>query len=248
MGETFDGSGEFEDFEAFVARLREISEMGYVETHRNADTGVGKTLEDLLGIEENNVPGPDAAGVELKSVRRDSGSLTTLFTKEPPRSAANRPFWAQKMVRELGYVDDKGRPALKVTIEPDQPNNRGFYLNYTDDRIEIAHVDAGACAVYPIDFLRETFESKFPQLVMVFADTEMREGKEYFHYNDAYHLDGFDGDAFLDLMREGVITVDLRMHLKESGANRNRGTAWRIMDESELGRAFAEKTPLLDTQ
>jgi hypothetical protein len=38
-----------------------------VETHRAGSTGIGKTLEDLLGIEENNVPGPDAVGVELQT-------------------------------------------------------------------------------------------------------------------------------------------------------------------------------------
>ena len=234
------------DFDDFVEELKNISKMGFVETHRNSDTGVGKTLEDLLGIEENNVPGPDTAGVELKSVRNDSGSLTSLFTKEPPKGDEHRPFWSQKMVNELGYVDDKGRQALKVTIKPDEPNNRGFFLDYTDDTIEIVHEEVGTCAIYPIDWLQNKFEDKFPQMVMVFADTEDRGGREYFHYVDAYHLDGFDGDEFLNLMREGIITVDLRMHLKESGANRNRGTAWRIMDESKLDRAFAERTPLLD--
>jgi hypothetical protein len=235
-----------EDFDDFVQRLREIKAMGFVESHRSGNTGIGKTLEDLLGIEENNVQGPDAVGVELKSVRRSSGSLTTLFTKEPPRGAEHRPFWGQEMVRELGYVDDKGREALKVTIEPDNPNNRGFFLDYTDSEIIIKHVDQGPCAIYPLSFLQDRFEEKFPQLVMVFADTETRDGNEYFHYNEAYHLDGFNPSEFLQMMREGVITVDLRMHLKDSGANRNRGTAWRIMQESELDRAFEKRVPLLD--
>ena len=233
-------------FPEFVERLREIKAMGYVETHRNADTGIGKTLEDLLGIEENNIPGPDAAGVELKSARSNSGSLTTLFTKEPPRGNQHRPLWGQEMIRELGYIDDEDRPALKVTIEPDVPNSQGFYLDYTDSAVEIVNEDGGVCAIYPLEWLQEKFEQKFPQLVMVFAETEMRDDREYFHYDEAYHLDGFDGNEFLNLMREGDITVDLRMHIKESGANRNHGTAWRIMDESELDRAFEDKTPLLE--
>lgn len=236
-----------DNFDQFVSRLREIKSMGYVETHRSGNTGIGKTLEDLLGIEENNIQGPDAVGVELKSLRRSSGSLTTLFTKEPPRGSKHRPFWGQKMVRELGYIDDKGREALKVTIEPDTPNNQGFLLDYTDSEIIIKHVDQGPCAIYPLDFLQEQFEEKFPQLVMVFADSKKQNGSEYFHYNEAYHLDGFNPEEFLKMMREGIITVDLRMHLKESGANRNRGTAWRIMEEPELDRAFEERTPLLDS-
>lgn len=236
----------FDDFDGFVNRLREIKAAGWIQTHRNANTGVGKTLEDLLGIEENNIPGPDTVGVELKAVRRSSGSLTTLFTKEPPRGDEYRPLWSQEMIHELGYTDEKGREALKVTIHPDEPNNRGFYLQYTQDDIKIMHEDDGECAIYPIEWLQEKFEDKFPQLVMVFAQNEHRDGVEYFWYDEAYHLDGFASSEFLQLMREGVITVDLRMHLKESGANRNRGTAWRIMDESKLDRAFEERTSLLE--
>lgn len=233
------------EFERFVSELQDISQMGYVETHRAGNTGIGKTLEDLLGIEENNVPGPDTAGVELKSTRTDSNNLTTLFTKEPPRD--NRQLWNQDLVRELGYVDSKDRQALKVTITPDTPNNRGFYLSYDENSVDVVHEEYGVCATYPLDFLQETFEGKMPELVMVFAETKEVDGREHFWYNEAYHLDGFDGDAFLELMRDGVITLDLRMHIKESGNIRNRGTAWRIMDESRLDEAFAERTSLLDT-
>lgn len=233
-----------DDFAEFVDRLRAIKRMGYVETHRAGNTGIGKTLEDLLGIEENNVPGPDAAGVELKSTRRASNNLTTLFTKEPPRD--QRKLWNQDLVRELGYEDGKGRQALKVTIEPDTPNNRGFFLSYDETSVSVDHEEYGVCATYPLDFLQETFEGKMPELVMVIADTTEVDGREHFWYDEAYHLDGFDGDRFLELMRDGVITLDLRMHIKENGNIRNRGTAWRILNESRLDEAFAERTPLLD--
>lgn len=230
-------------FEEFVSRLREIEQRGYVETHRAGNTGIGKTLEDLLGIEENNIPGPDAAGVELKSTRRQSHNLTTLFTKEPPRG--QRDLWNQNLVRELGYVDSKEREALKVTIEPNTPNSQGFFLSYDKTSVSVSHEEDGTCATYPLDFLRETFEGKMPELVMVIADTKKVDGREHFHYNEAYHLDGFDGNDFLQLMRDGVITLDLRMHIKDNGNIRNRGTAWRILDDNRLDEAFAKRTCLL---
>ena len=40
-------------------KLRKIKALGFVKTHRKGDTGVGKTLEDLLEIKENNIPLPD---------------------------------------------------------------------------------------------------------------------------------------------------------------------------------------------
>jgi len=233
-----------DSFDEFVDALQEIESKGFIETHRAGNTGIGKTLEDLLDIEENNIPGPDAAGIELKSTRRQSNNLTTLFTKEPPRD--QRELWNQDLVRELGYVDSKDRQALKVTIGTGESNNRGFYLDYDDSSVSVVHDDYGICATYPLSLLRDVFEKKLPELILVIADVEKRDGREYFHYNEAYHLDGFDGDDFLGLMRDGVITLDLRMHIKDNGNIRNRGTAWRIMDESRLDEAFEERTPLLD--
>jgi len=51
-----------------VKKLKAINEMGYIKTHRTGNTGIGKTLEDLLEITENNVPGPNAAMIELSKV------------------------------------------------------------------------------------------------------------------------------------------------------------------------------------
>ena len=233
-----------DSFDEFVERLRGVKRMGYVESHRSGNTGIGKTLEDLLGIEENNIPGPDAAGIELKATREQSQNLTTLFTKEPPRD--QRRLWNQDLVRKLGYTDDKDREALKVTVRPDVPNNQGFYLEYDPSSVAVSHDEYGVCATYPFSYLQDTFEGKMPSFAMVFADVREVNGTEHFWYNRAYHLGGFDGDDFLDLMRDGVVTLDLRMHIKENGNIRNRGTAWRIMEERRLDEVFAERTPLLD--
>ena len=74
--------------ESLKDRLREIRALGWVETRRkNNDGGVGNTLEDLLGIEENNLPLPNAGEWEIKGQRADTASLTTLFHMEPsPRA------------------------------------------------------------------------------------------------------------------------------------------------------------------
>ncbi|MBT9145461.1 MAG: hypothetical protein DDT42_01332 [candidate division WS2 bacterium] len=54
------------NFRELINKLKSIKEMGYVKTRRAGNTGIGKTIEDLLGINENNVPGPNAAMIELK--------------------------------------------------------------------------------------------------------------------------------------------------------------------------------------
>jgi hypothetical protein len=53
-----------------IAKLKEISKRGWIPNARHGNAGgVGNTLEDLLGIEENNLPIPNAAEWELKTQR-----------------------------------------------------------------------------------------------------------------------------------------------------------------------------------
>ena len=74
----------------FIREYTKICDMGWVRTHRLGPTGIGKTLEDLLGIVENNIDGPDFGDYELKSCRLNSTSMLTIFTKTPqPQGAAN---------------------------------------------------------------------------------------------------------------------------------------------------------------
>lgn len=77
--------------EELIEKLREIRDRGWIRTARPGNQGgVGNTVEDILGIRENNLPIPNAAEWELKCQRRPrgrAGSYTTLFHMEPsPRA------------------------------------------------------------------------------------------------------------------------------------------------------------------
>ena len=48
-----------------------------------ADTGIGRTVESILGIEMNPSKNPDFKGIELKSHRETSRVRNTLFTQTP---------------------------------------------------------------------------------------------------------------------------------------------------------------------
>ena len=73
---------------SLITALREIKKRGWIANARQGNAGgIGNTLEDLLGIKENNLPIPNAAEWELKCQRLDTSSLTTLFHMEPsPRA------------------------------------------------------------------------------------------------------------------------------------------------------------------
>ena len=100
-------------YDEFLQRLKEIKQMGYIKTHRAGPTGVGKTLEDLLGIRENNVPSPNAVMIELKSARKGSGRRVTLVTKAPLPRGAN-----STLVQSFGYESSQGGKVLHITLNP----------------------------------------------------------------------------------------------------------------------------------
>ena len=76
----------------FIREYKKIVDMGWIRTHRAGPTGIGKTLEDLLGIVENNIDGPDFGEYELKSCRINSNSMLTMFTLSPLPRGANTTY------------------------------------------------------------------------------------------------------------------------------------------------------------
>ena len=74
--------------EKLIGKLKKIRAKGWIENARPGNVGgIGNTVEDILGIKENNLPIPNAAEWELKCQRIRSSSLTTLFHMEPsPRA------------------------------------------------------------------------------------------------------------------------------------------------------------------
>jgi hypothetical protein len=94
--------------DSLITELKNIASRGWIENQRHGNQGgIGNTLEDLLGITENNLPIPNAAEWELKSQRRNTSSLTTLFHTEPsPR--------AMKLVPQvLSVINNDLNPLFK---------------------------------------------------------------------------------------------------------------------------------------
>ena len=83
-------------------RLKVIEKLKFVPTHRIGDTGIGKTLEDLLEIKENNIPLCDIRKeAELKAYRKDAVSMLTLFTLEPKPKGGDRDRF---LLNNFGYT------------------------------------------------------------------------------------------------------------------------------------------------
>ncbi len=132
--------------ESLTNDLERIRERGWVKTQRpDNDGSVGNTLEDLLGIEENNLPLPNAGEWEVKVQRANTSSLLTLFHMEPsPRAFRFVPQvllpnygWPHK---EAGGKYPASERSFRQTLTAGQRTNRGFtvIVNHHCQRVELS--------------------------------------------------------------------------------------------------------------
>src|SRR3989304_4034604 len=200
------------NYDEFVEKIKQIKNRGFVPSNRPGDTGIGKTLEDLLDISENNIAGPDFDIYELKSGRKDSASMLTLFTKAPMPKGANKSlleaFGYKQRTKQnrkkqdvTDFVDinvheqecSTREKELHVTVDSKSINSVGLRLEIRDNRIYISN-PKNVLAYYDEGTLREAFEKKYKKLVLVLASSKKEDGKEYFWFNEAYLLEGFSLD------------------------------------------------------
>jgi len=229
------------------SKLRDIKEKGFIKSLRKNNTGIGYTLEELLKIKESNIGEPDftykGLKVELKTQRKQASSRVTLSTKSP----IWKPLRDREIINKLGYIDKEGRKALKITLKVDGFNPKGFKLNLDEkkDRLEIVHKSFGVTCYFKYSELIETVKTKlYENLLLVLANKKKENEEEYFHYVEAFLFSDFDEDNFKNLLIEGKIIWEFRMHLKESGFARDHGSGLRI-SRKYLGDLFKKEEKIL---
>lgn len=232
------------DLKTLQKKLEKIKKMGFVETHRSGNTGIGKTLEDLLGIKENNIPLPDIGEVaELKSYRKSAQSMMTLFTLEALPKGGDRD---RALLDGFGYSkrDNSRAKELHSTLSSKRFNNQGLRLKVERDKIRVIGKGRKLSIYWDLESLEQKFNEKLPALVYVLADTKVVSEKEYFHFNEGYFLDGFDFGAFKKRVKNDDIVVDFRMYYRPNGSVRNHGTGFRVKMK-KLDNCFAKKVRLI---
>ena len=241
---------------ALIAKLKEISAMGFVPNARRGNAGgIGNTLEDLLGIEENNLPIPNAAEWELKAQRLNSTSLTTLFHIEPsPRAILFVPQvllpkygWAHK---ESGKKYPKGEMSFRQTIHGNSRSDRGFkvvidrkerkiLISFDAKSVDVRHkkwlelvkkrVGLGELDPQPywgFDDLEHKAGTKLLNAFYVQAEVKLKNKKEYYHYTKVMMLQKFNFEGFLKALEEGKILVDF-----DARTGHNHGTKFRMRQD-----------------
>jgi len=239
--------------QSLIDALKDIKNRGWIPNARPGNAGgVGNTLEDLLGIEENNLPIPNASEWELKCQRAETSALTTLFHMEPsPRALKFVPNillpkygWKHELAGSRYPIDEM---SFRQTIHGLERSDRGFMVEIDRaNRRVLISFDASKVDPRHSDWLdsvkkRVGLGELNPQPYWGFADLEHKAGtkllntfyvqavakkegdREYFHYNRILILRGFSIDNFINALVEGNILVDF-----DARSGHNHGTKFRL--------------------
>ena len=233
--------------------LLEIRELGWVRSARPGNAGaVGNTLEDLLGIEENNLPLPNAAEWELKTQRADTNSLTTLFHMEPSPRAMK--MVSRVLLPNYGWRHDKAgvrypddEMSFRQTISGVSRSDRGFTIlvNRRRKKIEVSfdasfvsnrHADwlesvktrAGLGELNPMPYwgFNDLFHkagTKLHNTFFILAERKRESRSEYFRYSRFLILQGLRIDRFTDAIAKGDVLIDF-----DARTRHNHGTKFRL--------------------
>lgn len=236
-----------------IEKLKEISRLGWVKNRRKGNQGgIGNTLEDLLDIEENNLPLPNSGEWELKTHRKGVNSLTTLFHMEPSPRALK--FVPQIFLLKYGWRHQfagttypKSEMSFRQTINAANPSDRGFKVvidrtskkvlisfdsKVVDNRhkewLKIVNKRVGLREIDPqpywgFDDLQYNVGTKLNNCFYVEAEREVRRKNEYFRFTDVLMLKSFNFEGFLHGLETGNILVDF-----DARTGHNHGTKFRM--------------------
>ena len=239
--------------ETLIDKLKEIREKGWVEGTRKGNAGsVGNTLEDLLGIKENNLPLPNAAEWELKCQRRQTTSLVTLFHIEPSPtalkfvSAVLLPYYGW-LHKEAGKKYPLSEMSFRQTISTQGRSERGFQvivdreqqkimISFDSSTVSHKHKEwlidvekkIGLGEINPqpywgFDDLYHKAGTKLHNCFFVAADCKRIKGIEYFQYSRISMLRNFSKARFISAIEKGEILVDF-----DARTGHNHGTKFRF--------------------
>jgi hypothetical protein len=228
------------DLADLLGRFDEIRQMGWIETQRIGDTGLGYTFESLLGIKENNDQTADYRGIEIKcKLEREKGvgrGKLNLFQAGP--------IWTQKMrnherIRLLGQLNPDGLYACHSQVTT-LPNNLELALQVVKDsqKIDLSK-SARVVGYWPFEKLGARLAEKHSRAVVVKAKYQDTGTKREYLYNELVYCERPSIERFVDLVAHRRLVFEFTMSEKPGGRIRNHGYPWRLSGDHLLDQLFA---------
>lgn len=213
-----------------LEKLRIIAAKGYVPALLQADTAIGRTLEDLLDIPINSSRQPDYKGIELKSFRDKKGNRKTLFAQVPDWSTSKFKSSAE-ILNEFGYKrgDDL---KLYCTVSAIVRNSQGLKLKLdTDLRQLIENSDkatVGDFVVWGLEILHKRLLEKHNETFWIATDSLIIDEKEHFIFKKVEHTKKPIVSQFDILLEQGIITLDHLIKKTSIGKVVEKGPLFKI--------------------
>jgi hypothetical protein len=222
--------------EELLTKLSQINKKGFVESLRSGDTGVGFTLESLLGIQANSSKNPDYKGIELKTKRMSATTRSNLFSQVPDWKLSDCKSGLEVLNR-VGYQDTgRNRLALYVTVSS-TPNQQGLFFKVDEENFNLQSMrklEEGRIEpinYWDLELLKERLLHKHAETFWVSVKKKVMDGVEHFLYSSVTHTKTPIADYFGPLIESNVITMDYTLHLKDSGKTRDHGYLFKIKPE-----------------
>lgn len=226
--------------EAFL----KVKAMGWVESHRSHNTGIGKTFEDYVGVVENNLKAPDLFGFEIKAHRKGSNSYVTLFTKSPSHPKGANAYLKDKFGEDYPNAPIKklhtsmfansankyiGKYSFKLIHEQ---NEKKIYIgvyslnkgNLLDKSVYYTYLD-----------IKKALSQKLHDLLFVSAQRRYnKNNNEEFYFDSAQIYTNPSLANFLKMLDAGEIMYDIRIGAYQSGTKygkpHDHGSGFRIKE------------------
>lgn len=222
-----------------VTALAEIARLGPVPSTGNGDMAVGKTLLDLLGINQTTTSKPSFHGMAI-SARRNSGGTAgnrvNLFAMVPDwkLSACKS---SKEIADKYGY-DRNGDRKLYASVRSRRPNAQGLFLevDHASKLLREKHLSgngdfADEVAVWKLDLLQARLLQRHPASAWVTANATKQDGQEYFHYRYIRFTDQPRANRFADLLDQGTVTID-HLILSRDGRTVEKGPLFKMLPDN----------------
>jgi len=239
-----------ENITKFTEAFKKVKALGKIKTNRSGNTGIGKTLEDIMNVEENNIEAPDLYGFEIKSQRTLSDSYVTLFAKSPNPKGINNNLRLNYGSNDEVFANIK---VLHTSIFLDQWNTHksGFGFTLSIDRknekliLKVKNLETDVIVEENVywDFssLEDKLKMKMQNLAFIKAKSEIIDSEEFFTFSSCTLFSGgLTLERFFEALQKKHIMFDIRIGAyknpksKSYGKSHDHGSAFRIKKENFL--------------
>lgn len=224
-----------------LCKFDHVNAMGWVDSMRSGDTGIGYTFESLIGIKENNDQKADFQGIEIKCKGLKEGGSSS---SEKINLFQAGPVWlkersARELIRVLGKVDVDGffKCYSQVTV---LPNNLDLQLEILQDksRIDLRKL-SDTLGYWAFKKLEERLAEKHSRAAFVKARVKSTKTGTRYCYEELVYFEQPSIDRFVDLVADRSIVFEFTLSEKPGGTIRNHGYPWRLIRAEFLDALFS---------